>query len=139
MPSESRPCILIVDDNTELATVMQLTLTRAGFEVHAVFSGYQALEWLGQRHPDVILLDLMLPGMNGFAVLRQLRANDLGRELPIIVLTARTDPESRRESESAGANDYLTKPVNTAQLVEHVRRALNSRAKAPTSDDASGA
>ncbi len=136
MPSEPRPCVLIVDDNTELATVMQLTLTRAGFEVHAVFSGYEALEWLGQRRPDVILLDLMLPGMNGFAVLRHLRANDTARELPVIVLTARTDDNSRRESQSAGADDYLTKPINTVKLIEHVRRALNSRAKGPDSADA---
>jgi two-component system phosphate regulon response regulator PhoB len=128
-----------VDDNEELALVMQLTLQRAGFESHTAFSGYEALEWLDQRQPDAIILDLMMPGMNGFSILRHLRATDLSRHLPVIVLTARTDDEIRRESESAGANDYLTKPVNTTALIDHVRQALHHRDNGGDADADAGA
>ncbi len=127
MSSEPLPCILIVDDNQQLASVMQIALKRAGFEAHTAFSGSDALNWLAQRKPDVIILDLMMPGMNGFSLLRQLRASETSRTLPVIVLTARSDPESRRQSQSAGADDFLTKPVRSPELVEHVRRALASR------------
>ncbi|HLE28815.1 MAG TPA: response regulator [Anaerolineales bacterium] len=128
MSPEPLPRILIVDDNEQLASVMQTALKRAGFEAHTAFSGDQALAWLSQNKPDVIILDLMMPGMNGFSLLRQLRASEPSRTLPVIVLTARSDLESRRQSESAGASDFLTKPVRSPELVEHVRRALASRA-----------
>jgi DNA-binding response OmpR family regulator len=135
-PPEPKPRILIVDDNQDLATIMRVILTQAGFDVHAVFSGKEALEWLTQNAADVLLLDLMLPDISGFAVLRQLRAQEKTHPLPVIVLTALRDQESKAESESAGANAFISKPINSAALVEHVRKALANKTEAARASNA---
>lgn len=131
MSPEAKPRILVVDDNQDLASVMRVVLTQAGFDVHAVFSGKDALDWLAQNTPDVLILDLMLPDISGFTILRQLRASENASPLPVIVLTARKDPETRAESESAGADTFITKPINSKALVEHVQKALALRAQTP--------
>jgi DNA-binding response OmpR family regulator len=128
---EAKPRILIADDNEDLAKIMGVVLTQAGFEVHAVFNGKDALEWLAHQTPDVLILDLMMPDVSGFTILRQLRASESTSPLPVIVLTARKDQESRTESESAGANAFVTKPLNSKALVEHVRQALALKGDGP--------
>ena len=125
-----KPRVLIVDDNQDLATVVQFSLRRAGFDAHAVYSGQAALDWIARQRPDVVVLDLMMPGLNGFGLLRQLRANDTLGPVPVIVLTAHGDMENREESQSAGANDFLVKPVDTRKLVEHIQNALQRQAAA---------
>lgn len=136
MSPEAKPRILVVDDNQDLASVMRVILAQAGFDVHAVFSGKEALDWLAQSTPDVLILDLMLPDISGFTILRQLRASDSASPLPVIVLTARKDPETRAESQSAGADTFITKPINSKALVEHVQKALALRASAPRASQA---
>ena len=131
MSPEAKPRILVVDDNQDLASVMRVVLAHAGFDVHAVFSGKEALDWLAQNTPDVLILDLMLPDISGFTILRQLRASDSANPLPVIVLTARIDPETRAESESAGADTFITKPINSKALIEHVQKAMALRHAAP--------
>ena len=133
---KSKPRILIADDNQDLAKIMRVVLNDAGFEVHAVYSGKDALDWLAGNTPDVLILDLMMPDVSGFTILRQLRASENPNPLPVIVLTARSDPEARTESQSAGANAFITKPINSKALVEHVRQALALRAKAPPASNA---
>ena len=125
---ERKPRILIADDNQDLAKIMRVVLAEAGFEVHAAYSGKDTLDWLAHNSPDVLILDLMMPDVSGFTILRHLRASENANPLPIIVLTARSDPEARTESQSAGANDFITKPINSKALVEHVRQALALRA-----------
>ena len=132
MSSEAKSRILIVDDNQDLAKVMRVVLVQAGFEVEIVFSGQEALDQLTQHMPDVIILDLMMPDISGFTILRQLRASESTAPLPVIVLTARMDQESRLESQSAGANAYLTKPFNAQALIEHVRQALKAKNAPPS-------
>ena len=127
MSADSRPCVLIVDDDADLANVMRLMLGRAGFEAHAVYSGASALDWLAARTPDAVLLDLMLPDINGFAILRRLRTSEAASPLPVIVLTARADHQTRVESQAAGASAFLTKPVKSDELVAHVRQALAAK------------
>jgi DNA-binding response OmpR family regulator len=128
--STHKPLVLIVDDDTDLADVMRLTLGRAGFEVHAEYSGQAALAWLAHSTADVVLLDLMMTDMNGFALLRQLRAGEATNPLPVIIVTARADHASRAETAAAGASAFLTKPVQAKVLVEHVRQALAGRESA---------
>ncbi len=122
-----KPRVLIVDDDADLVQVMRLALGQAGFDIHVVHSGQAALDWLAAESADVILLDLMMADMNGFAVLRQLRAGESASPLPVIIVTARADSRSRAESVSAGASAFLTKPVANKALVEHVRQALAAR------------
>ena len=128
MSSESKPCILIVDDDEGLAAIIQLMLDRAGYDAHTVFSGQTALEWLTRRKPDAVILDLMMPDMSGFTLLRQWRSSEATRSLPVIVLTARVDVRTRRDSRTAGANAFLTKPVHQNVLIEHVREAIGHAA-----------
>jgi adenylate cyclase len=138
MSAEARkPVILIVDDDPDLAMIMRMILTHAGFEAHSVLSGQDALNWLAERTPDLILLDLMMPDINGFTILRKVRASETMSSLPVVVLTAKADQKTRIESQSAGADAFLTKPINSKSLVEYVRRALGPKAPpAPDSDAA---
>ena len=136
MSPEAKPRILVVDDNQDLALVMRVVLAQAGFDVHAVFSGKEALDWLAQNMPDVLILDLMLFDISGFTILRQLRASDSANPLPVIVLTARIDPETRAESQSAGADTFITKPINSKALIEHVQKAMALRHADPRASQA---
>lgn len=131
MSSDAKPCILVVDDDPDLATIVRHILNRAGYEAHSVFSGQAALDWLKNRQPDVVLLDLMMPDINGFTILRALRAHDVTRALPVIILTAKADSTTRDETAEAGASGFLSKPINSAVLLAHVRRALTARQAVP--------
>lgn len=128
MSGETKPVILIVDDDPDLAMIMKMILSHAGFEAHSVLSGQEALNWLGARTPDLILLDLMMPDINGFTILRKLRASETTSALPVVILTAKADQKTRMESQSAGADAFLTKPINSKSLIEYVRRALGPKA-----------
>lgn len=128
MSSDAKPVILIVDDDPDLAMIMKMILSHAGFEAHSVLSGQEALDWLGTRTPDLILLDLMMPDINGFTILRKLRASETTSSLPVVILTAKADQKTRMESQSAGADAFLTKPINSKSLIEYVRRALGPKA-----------
>ncbi len=128
MSSDTKPVILIVDDDPDLAMIMKMILSHAGFEAHSVLSGQEALDWLGKRTPDLILLDLMMPDINGFTILRKLRASETTSSLPVVILTAKADQKTRMESQSAGADAFLTKPINSKSLIEYVRRALGPKA-----------
>jgi len=79
------------------------------------------------NRPDLVLLDLMMPDINGFTILRKMRANEPTKQLPIVVLTAKADQETRDETRSMGADEFLTKPVNANSLLDHVKRALAGR------------
>ncbi len=135
MSSAPKPCILIVDDDPDLAMIMRMILTHAGFEAHSVLSGQDALDWLAKRTPDAILLDLMMPDINGFTILRKLRASETFSNLPVIILTAKADQKTRLESQSAGADAFLTKPINSKALIEYVRRTLGPKAPPEPASD----
>jgi putative two-component system response regulator len=107
---------------------MRMMLSHAGFEAHSVLSGQEALEWLEGRTPDLILLDLMMPDINGFTILRKVRSSEIIKNLPVVILTAKADQKTRMESQSAGADAFLTKPINSKTLIDHVRRALGPKA-----------
>jgi DNA-binding response OmpR family regulator len=119
-----KPHVLIVDDDQTLAELLKMMLELSGFEPEAVFSGQDALDWLGQRRPDVMVLDLMMPDIDGLAVLRRVRANAAIQNLPIIILTARTDAPTHKACHEAGATALLTKPVSREVLVEQLQKAV---------------
>ncbi len=118
--------ILIVDDDAPMRELLSYILRHYGFEVCEADNGADTLACIPRAHPDLVLLDLMMPHVNGFAVCSALRANPATRHLPIIVLTARADPEARALSEMAGADEYLTKPVLPVELIGAVRRILDT-------------
>ncbi len=116
--------VLIVDDEPMARTLLRLMLVRAGFHVSEAEDGFDALEKVRKNPPDVILLDVMMPGMDGFAVCEKLRSEPATTELPIIMLSAKTDLDSINKGLRAGATIYLTKPISPEELTQHVKDAL---------------
>jgi DNA-binding response OmpR family regulator len=120
-----RSVILVVDDEEQIRTVLRLILTRAGYEVREAEDGEIGLRRIQNDPPDLILLDVLMPGMDGFTVCRQVRAGSHTAHIPIFMLSAKTDPRSREEGIRAGASSYLTKPINFEQLLQNVAEALD--------------
>jgi DNA-binding response OmpR family regulator len=120
------PLILVVDDDERLAKIIEFVLKKAGLNAHTAYSGETALDWLKHHTAAAVILDLMMPDISGFSFLRELRAQESTRALPVIVLTARADEASRLRSESLGANDFLVKPVNSETLVQHIKNIISS-------------
>jgi two-component system KDP operon response regulator KdpE len=118
----ARPRILVVEDEAMLLSTLRLTLDRQGFDVEAVSTGADALTALERRHPDVILLDLGLPDMDGVEVVRQARS--LGFTTRLVVLSARGSDRDKVTALDLGADDYLTKPFSMPELLARVRVAL---------------
>jgi len=114
--------ILIVDDDQRLLRMLQRTLGYEGLDVVTATNGRQALELVQREHIDLIVLDWMMPAMDGIAVVRQMR--DAGDETPILMLTARDAIENRVKGLESGADDYLIKPFAPAELVARVRALL---------------
>jgi signal transduction histidine kinase len=126
MASESKPGALIqvVEDDPHLNMAICETLRSYGFSVESFPAGVQALEWLKEHRPDVILCDIMMPGMDGYTLLRHTRADPQLRTLPFIFLTARTSVADQRLAREIGVEDYLTKPIDSENLVIAIRNAL---------------
>jgi DNA-binding response OmpR family regulator len=122
--------ILVVDDEPSISEVVALYLRRDGFEVDVAADGSQALALIAQRRPDLLILDLMLPGVDGLAITRQVRS---GASLPIIMLTARGEEIDRVLGLELGADDYVTKPFSPRELVARVKAVL--RRVQPPADD----
>ena len=123
--------VLVVDDDAKIADLLRLYLERAGYRVLVAYDGLDALTVARQGRPDIILLDLMLPLMDGRDICRILRAES---DVPIIMLTARTTDEDKLAGLEIGADDYVTKPFNPREVVTRVRtvlrRAANGRSQA---------
>jgi DNA-binding response OmpR family regulator len=114
--------VLIVDDEPNIVKLARLYLERDGFQVISVGDGEQALEIIQKQAPDLVVLDIMLPSMDGFEICRRLRAQD--DVTPIIMVTARDDDIDKILGLELGADDYLTKPFNPRELVARVRAVL---------------
>ncbi|MBI2963929.1 MAG: Flp pilus assembly complex ATPase component TadA [Deltaproteobacteria bacterium] len=120
------PMVLIVDDNDELRKIVRLTLERGARRVACdeAANGFEALGKVEARKPHLIILDVMMPGMDGVEVCKRLRAKLSTALIPVIMLTARADPESKELGFLAGTDDYLTKPFERQELVARVHRLL---------------
>ncbi|HEV8151223.1 MAG TPA: hybrid sensor histidine kinase/response regulator [Gemmatimonadales bacterium] len=119
--------ILVVDDHEINRVLLQEILQQQGYRIDVARDGLETLRAVAETQPDLVLLDVNMPGMDGFEVCRRLRAAVETRGLPIILVTALADREQRLEGIAAGANDYLTKPIDRADLLLRVRNALRMR------------
>jgi signal transduction histidine kinase len=115
--------ILVVDDIPENVRLLEAVLTPRGYEVITATSGSQALELVEQHDPDLVLLDVVMPGMDGYAVCRSLRANEDTAILPVIMVTSSIGPE-KTEAIEAGADDFIPKPFNHSELLTRVKSLL---------------
>jgi two-component system phosphate regulon response regulator PhoB len=116
--------ILVVDDEPDIVALVAYHLAKAGYRVSTAANGTDALRLALQEPPALIVLDLMLPGMSGYEVLRQLRSDESTRNIAVLMLTARREEGDRIQGLSLGADDYLTKPFSPQELVLRVRNIL---------------
>ena len=117
--------ILIVDDEPTARTLLRLILVRAGYHVVEAVDGYEALAKLKETAVNLVLLDVMMPGINGIDVCRKIRDNEKTAVIPVLLLSAKTDVHSIRRGLAAGADEYLTKPISAETLLNHLGGALN--------------
>ncbi|MBA4861208.1 response regulator transcription factor [Streptomyces sp. PSKA54] len=129
-PSPARSTILVVEDDPSIRTLLTSALSAAGYAVAAAVTGQEAMFEAGSRRPDLIVLDVMLPDIDGFALTRELRAQ--GVYTPVLFLTARTEVEDRIIGLSSGGDDYVTKPFHVQEVLLRIRAILR-RAAAPAS------
>jgi len=119
-----KPVVLVVEDETALQQVLAYNLERAGFGVEQAFDADEALTLIAERTPDLIILDWMLPYMSGLELCRQLRRKANTANLPVIMLTARTEEPDRLRGLDTGADDYITKPFSIDELLARIRAVL---------------
>ncbi len=117
--------ILIVDDDIDTLQLVGTMLERQGYQILAANGGQKALDTAQDEKPDLVILDIMMPGMDGYEVARRLRANDGTAYIPIIMFTAKAQVGDKVEGFEAGADDYLTKPTHPAELIARVRTVLS--------------
>lgn len=110
--------VLIVEDEPAILELIAINLQHAGFDTLRAKSAEEANRFLGDVLPDLVLLDWMLPGQSGLALARRLRGDARTKEMPLIFLTARTDETDKLAGLESGADDYVTKPFSTKELVE---------------------
>ncbi len=123
--TSEQPLILLADDNDMTITQLQSYLLAGGYRVCIAHIGQKMLEHAREEHPALILIDMQMPGIDGLELLQQIRADDSLAQLPIIALTALVLPGGRERSLAAGANDYLSKPVDQRHLLQAVQRLLS--------------
>ncbi|HSM08986.1 MAG TPA: response regulator transcription factor [Gemmatimonadota bacterium] len=116
--------VLVVDDEPDILSILVYQLSREGFRVSTAVSGRSAIETAIAEAPDLVVLDLMLPELDGYEVLAQLRGHDSTRAIPVILLTARTEEVERLRGFDTGADDYVTKPFSPRELVARVKALL---------------
>ena len=126
----SKQKIMVVEDEETLLKLETLLLTSRGYQVCGMHNGEEALECIGTEMPDLVLLDVMMPGVDGFEVCRQIKSNLLTSHIPVVLLTAKKGPEDLAKGEAVKADRYITKPFRSAMVIETIQSFLG--------DDSSG-
>ncbi len=126
--------ILAVDDEEDILELLRFNLTKEGFAVVCAASGEEALKSAHSHRPDLILLDLLLPGMDGLEVARRLKSDPATKEIPIIMVTAKGEEADIVTGLEVGAEDYITKPFSRKVVIARVRAVLRRKASAPADD-----
>lgn len=120
----AKPKVLVVEDETDILQLLTYNIQAAGFEVISAQEGYEALNLARQNGPDLIVLDLMLPGLDGFEICRELKRGSETKSLPIIILTAKGEEIDRIVGLELGADDYVVKPFSPRELILRIRAIL---------------
>ena len=121
--------ILIIDDEFPMRYLIEHQLKREGFDVALAKDGPDGLTAVSKHKPDLVVLDVMMPGMDGFTVCENMRADEQLSRVPVIMLSAKTDVQSKRRGLEVGAAKYLTKPISPDDLTHHVRDVLRHTRK----------
>src|SRR5688572_21793529 len=124
--------ILVVDDERNMVRLLQVNLEREGYEVVTAFDGMEGLQKARTENPDLVLLDITMPRMDGFEVLNVLRTNTDTSDMPVVILTARSKDADVFQGYETGADAYLTKPLHPNELTAVIRRMLSKRPEPST-------
>jgi DNA-binding response OmpR family regulator len=116
--------VLVVDDEPNIVASLEFLLKKAGYDVRVARNGEEALRAVAQRHPDLVLLDVMMPIRDGYDVCESIRANPVLKNVHIIMLTAKSREVEHEKALALGADDYIVKPFSTRELVERVKQVL---------------
>jgi len=116
---------LVADDDEDIRDLVTVTLTRKGYRVISASTGDEALKLALEQTPALAILDLVMPGLYGYAVMRRMKENVATKDVPVIVLTARTDPKDVARGLEVGASDYVEKPFSPGDLLARVQAALD--------------
>ena len=130
--SLSKPLVLVVEDEAALVTMLRYNLEKQGFRVDEATNGEEALTRIAETPPDLVLLDWMLPVVSGIEVCRQIRRRPATRDLPVIMVTARTEDQDAVRALNTGADDYITKPFSLEALLARMRALLRRSSTVPT-------
>jgi len=120
------PVVLVVEDDVETSDNIKARLLKEGFDVLVCYDGLRALEIVRRRQPDVVVLDIMVPGLPGHHLCRLLKYDERFQQLPIVVVTGRTETNYNALAEKAGANAFLAKPFSMDELVGLIKRFVGS-------------
>ena len=121
------PKILVVDDELDILELIRHTLSKEGFEVHVAANGVQAIDQTSKVHPEIILMDVMMPVMDGMEACRQLKENPDTKNIPVVFLTARSEEFAELAGFEAGADDYIAKPIRPRVLLSRIKAILRRR------------
>jgi DNA-binding response OmpR family regulator len=127
--SEDVRTVLVADDDEDILELVSFRLERAGYEVVTARDGAAALATAQETRPDLAVLDVMMPGLNGYEVTQRLRADDATRDIPVILLTARVQEADVNRGFEAGADDYLRKPFSPQELRARVQAIIARRSR----------
>ena len=130
--SLAKPLVLVVEDEAALATMLRYNLEKQGFRVEEAADGQEALTRIAEASPDLVLLDWILPVMSGIEVCPQIRGRTQTRDLPVIMVTARTEDQDAARGLNTGADDYITKPFSVDALLARIRALLRRSNSVPT-------
>lgn len=114
--------VLIAEDEPHIVESLSFVLRRSGYEVSSVLDGEEAMQRIRSERPDMVILDVMLPKLNGFEVLKQVKSDPLLQSIPVIILTAKGQAHDRRMAEEIGVDGFMTKPFSNRDIVDEVRR-----------------
>ncbi len=126
--------VLVVDDEEDILELVRFNLLREGYQVKCTATGEEAIQIVKSNHPDLMVLDLMLPGMDGFEVAKFLKRDPETRNIPIVMLTAKTEEADVLAGLEMGADDYVTKPFSPKELAARVKAVLRRNNLAPATD-----
>jgi two-component system response regulator VicR len=128
MDSIAKKCIVYIEDDPEMLDLVELILNRHGFEVHGAHGGREGIDLVHQEHPDLILLDLMMPDLDGWDVYQQLKAEPDTKAVPVIVITAKTQSIDKVLGlHIAKVDDYISKPFRPQELLDSIEKVLNDK------------
>ncbi len=128
MDSIAKKCIVYIEDDPEMLDLVELILNRHGFDVHGAHGGREGIDLVHQEHPDLILLDLMMPDLDGWDVYQQLKAEADTKNVPVIVITAKTQSIDKVLGlHIAKVDDYISKPFRPQELLDSIEKVLNEK------------